>query len=253
MSGHSKWATTKHRKAAQDKKRSALFSKLSRNITVAAKVGGDPNPENNASLAAAVEKAKANSLPKDKIKQAIDKAFGAGKDAANYEEVVYEGYGPCGVAVYCEALTDNRNRTAADVRSAFTHAGGNLGTSGSVSFQFERKGQIIIDKESCKDEDELMLAVADAGGDDYEDGEDVWIVTTAANSCMNVKKELENAGINVKGAEIVMEPSTPTEVSVNDAKKVIRLIDKLEELEDLQNVFHTMDMTDEILQALEDD
>ena len=253
MSGHSKWATTKHRKAAQDKKRSALFSKLSRNITVAAKVGGDPNPENNASLAAAVEKAKANSLPKDKIKQAIDKAFGAGKDAANYEEVVYEGYGPCGVAVYCEALTDNRNRTAADVRSAFTHAGGNLVTSGSVSFQFERKGQIIIDKESCKDEDELMLAVADAGGDDYEDGEDVWIVTTAANSCMNVKKELENAGINVKGAEIVMEPSTPTEVSVNDAKKVIRLIDKLEELEDLQNVFHTMDMTDEILQALEDD
>ena len=136
-------------------------------------MGGDPNPENNASLAAAVEKAKANSLPKDKIKQAIDKAFGAGKDAANYEEVVYEGYGPCGVAVYCEALTDNRNRTAADVRSAFTHAGGNLGTSGSVSFQFERKGQIIIDKESCKDEDELMLAVADAGGDDYEDGEDV--------------------------------------------------------------------------------
>jgi YebC/PmpR family DNA-binding regulatory protein len=253
MSGHSKWATTKHRKAAQDKKRSALFSKLSRNITVAAKVGGDPNPENNASLAAAVEKAKANSLPKDKIKQAIDKAFGAGKDAANYEEVVYEGYGPCGVAVYCEALTDNRNRTAADVRSAFTHAGGNLGTSGSVSFQFERKGQIIIDKESCKDEDELMLAVADAGGDDYEDGEDVWIVTTAANSCMNVKKELENAGINVKGTDIVMEPSTPTEVSVNDAKKVIRLIDKLEELEDLQNVFHTMDMTDEILQALEDD
>ncbi len=253
MSGHSKWATTKHRKAAQDKKRSALFSKLSRNITVAAKVGGDPNPENNASLAAAVEKAKANSLPKDKIKQAIDKAFGAGKDAANYEEVVYEGYGPCGVAVYCEALTDNRNRTAADVRSAFTHAGGNLGTSGSVSFQFERKGQIIIDKESCKDEDELMLAVADAGGDDYEDGEDVWIVTTAANSCMNVKKELENSGINVKGTDIVMEPSTPTEVSVNDAKKVIRLIDKLEELEDLQNVFHTMDMTDEILQALEDD
>ena len=120
MSGHSKWATTKHRKAAQDAKRSALFSKLSRNITVAAKEGGDPNPDNNASLAAAIDKAKSYSLPKDKIKTAIDKAFGTGKDAANYESVVYEGYGPAGVAVYCEALTDNRNRTAADVRSAFS-------------------------------------------------------------------------------------------------------------------------------------
>ena len=139
MSGHSKWATTKHRKAAQDAKRSALFSKLSRNITVAAKEGGDPNPDNNASLAAAIEKAKGYSLPKDKIKVAIDKAFGSGKDSANYETVVYEGYGPAGVAVLCEALTDNRNRTAADVRAAFSHAGGNLGTSGSVAFQFERK------------------------------------------------------------------------------------------------------------------
>ena len=147
MSGHSKWATTKHRKAAQDAKRSALFSKLSRNITVAAKEGGDPNPDNNASLAAAIEKAKGYSLPKDKIKTAIDKAFGSGKDAANYETVVYEGYGPAGVAVYCEALTDNRNRTAADVRSAFSHAGGSLGTSGSVAFQFERKGQIVVPKQ----------------------------------------------------------------------------------------------------------
>ena len=146
MSGHSKWATTKHRKAAQDAKRSALFSKLSRNITVAAKEGGDPNPDNNASLAAAIEKAKGYSLPKDKIKVAIDKAFGSGKDSANYETVVYEGYGPAGVAVLCEALTDNRNRTAADVRAAFSHAGGNLGTSGSVAFQFERKGQIMVPK-----------------------------------------------------------------------------------------------------------
>ena len=186
MSGHSKWATTKHRKAAQDAKRSALFSKLSRNITVAAKEGGDPNPDNNASLAAAIEKAKGYSLPKDKIKVAIDKAFGSGKDSANYETVVYEGYGPAGVAVLCEALTDNRNRTAADVRAAFSHAGGNLGTSGSVAFQFERKGQIMVPKEvetgdkknpvkpngAAADEEEFMLAVAEAGGDDYEDAED---------------------------------------------------------------------------------
>ena len=184
MSGHSKWATTKHRKGAQDAKRSALFSKLSRNITVAARLGGDPLPENNASLAAAVAKAKAQSMPKDKIKSAIDKAFGSGADAAVYENIVYEGYGPAGVAVYVDCLTDNRNRTAADVRSAFSHAGGNLGTSGSVAFQFERKGQIVVAKEildenakketmiangAAGDEDEFMMAIAEAGGEDYED------------------------------------------------------------------------------------
>jgi len=179
VSGHSKWATTKHRKAAQDKKRSALFSKLSRQITVAAKTGGDPNPENNASLAAAIEKAKGYSLPKDKIQTAIDKAFSAGADAANYEEVVYEGYGPAGIAIYVESLTDNRNRTAADVRSAFTRAGGNLGATGSVAFQFERKGQIAVDKTAAPDEEELLLLVADAGGEDIEEGEEAWIVYTA--------------------------------------------------------------------------
>jgi YebC/PmpR family DNA-binding regulatory protein len=267
MSGHSKWATTKHRKAAQDAKRSALFSKLSRNITVAAKEGGDPNPENNASLAAAIEKAKGYSLPKDKIKTAIDKAFGSGKDAANYETVQYEGYGPAGVAIFCEALTDNRNRTAADVRSAFTHAGGSLGTSGSVSFQFERKGQIMVAKEietgdkknpigpngAAADEDEFMMAVAEAGGDDYEDADEEWIVYTSPSDLMSVKKAIEEQGVQVKGAELTMIPSTPTEVSVADAKKVMRLIDRLEELEDLQNVYHTMDITDEIAEALEEE
>ena len=220
MSGHSKWATTKHRKAAQDAKRSALFSKLSRNITVAAKEGGDPNPDNNASLAAAIEKAKGYSLPKDKIKVAIDKAFGSGKDSANYETVVYEGYGPAGVAVLCEALTDNRNRTAADVRAAFSHAGGNLGTSGSVAFQFERKGQIMVPKEV-------------ETGDDYEDAEDEWIVYTSPTDLMAVKKALEEADVVTKGAEMTMVPTTPATVSVSDAKKVMRLVDRLEELEDL--------------------
>ncbi|MBQ9067717.1 MAG: YebC/PmpR family DNA-binding transcriptional regulator, partial [Eggerthellaceae bacterium] len=222
MSGHSKWATTKHRKAAQDAKRSALFGKLSRNITVAAKEGGDPNPENNASLAAAVEKAKANSLPKDKIKAAIDKAFGSGKDAANYETVIYEGYGPAGIAIYCEALTDNRNRTAADVRAAFTHHGGNLGTSGSVAFQFERKGQVIVSKEietddkknpvkpngAAADEDEFMMAAMEAGADDIEDAEEEWVVWTSPTDLMAVKKALEEAGIETKGAEFTMEPTT---------------------------------------------
>ncbi len=247
MSGHSKWATTKHRKAAQDAKRSALFSKLSRNITVAAKEGGDPNPDNNASLAAAIDKAKSYSLPKDKIKTAIDKAFGTGKDAANYESVIY------------------RNRTAADVRSAFSHANGNLGTSGSVAFQFERKGQIFIEKEieggkkegmiangAAGDEDEFMMVVAEAGGDDYEDADEEWIVYTAPNDLMAVKKAIEEQGVATKGAEFIMEPTTPTQVSVSDAKKVMRLIDKLEELEDLQNVYHTMEITDEIAAALDE-
>lgn len=253
MSGHSKWATTKHRKAAQDAKRSALFSKLSRNITVAAKEGGDPNPDNNAALAAAIEKAKGYSLPKDKIKVAIDKAFGSGKDAANYETVIYEGYGPCGVAIYCEALTDNRNRTAAAVRAAFTHHNGNLGTSGSVAFQFERKGQIMVEKDQCPDEDELMMAVADAGGDDYEDADTKWIVYTAPTDLMAVKKALEAGGIGTKGAELIMEPTTPTTLSVADAKKAMRLIDRLEELEDLQNVYHSLDITEEIAAALDEE
>lgn len=267
MSGHSKWATTKHRKGAQDAKRSALFSKLSRNITVAARLGNDPNPDNNASLAAAVAKAKAQSMPKDKIKSAIDKAFGAGADAAVYENIVYEGYGPAGVAVYVECLTDNRNRTAADVRSAFSHSGGSLGTTGSVAFQFERKGQIVVAKEivdpndkkenlmangAAGDEDEFMMAVAEAGGLDYEDAEDEWIVYTAPTDLMAVKKGLEGQGIEVKGAELTMEATTPAAVSVSDAKKVMRLVDKLEELEDLQNVYHTMDITDEIAEALDE-
>jgi YebC/PmpR family DNA-binding regulatory protein len=252
MSGHSKWATTKHRKAAQDKKRSALFSKLSRNITVAAKEGGDPNPDNNASLAAAVAKAKSYSLPKDKIDTAIKKAFGSGSDSAIYETVIYEGYGPAGVAVYVEALTDNRNRTAADVRAAFSHTGGNLGTTGSVAFQFERKGQITLDKAQMADEDEFMLAVAEAGGDDYEDAEDEWIVFTGPTELAAVRDELTAQGLEIKGYELIMEPTTPTEVDVTQAKKVMRLVDKLEELEDLQNVYHSMDITDEIAAALDE-
>ncbi|MFR1166651.1 MAG: YebC/PmpR family DNA-binding transcriptional regulator [Adlercreutzia equolifaciens] len=208
MSGHSKWATTKHRKAAQDAKRSALFSKLARNITVAAKEGGDPNPDNNASLAAAIEKAKGYSMPKDKIKTAIDKAFGSGKDAANYETVVYEGYGPAGVAVLCEALTDNRNRTAADVRAAFSHSGGNLGTSGSVAFQFDRKGQIMVSKEVETGDKKNPIGEqrrCRRGGVHARRGRGrrrrlrgrrrEWIVYTAPGDLMAVVKELEAQGI----------------------------------------------------------
>jgi YebC/PmpR family DNA-binding regulatory protein len=251
VSGHSKWATTKHRKAAQDKKRSALFSKLSRIITVAAKTGGDPNPENNATLAAAIAKAKSYSLPKDKIQAAIDKAFGAGADAAQFEEVVYEGYGPAGVAIYVEALTDNRNRTAADVRSAFTRAGGNLGATGSVAFQFERTGQITLEHGDALSEDEMLLLVAEAGGEDFEATEDEVLVYTAPGDVAAVARALEVAGAPVRGSELVMEPVNTTVVSVADAQKVLRLIDRLEELDDIQNVFHSMELTDEIAAALD--
>ena len=252
MSGHSKWATTKHRKGAVDAKRSALFSKLTRIITVAAKTGGDPNPENNASLAAAIAKAKSYSLPKDKIETAIAKAFAAGAEGANFDEVIYEGYGPAGIALYVESLTDNRNRTAADVRAAFTRAGGNLGATGSVAFQFERKGQILIEKVAAADEDELMLLVADAGGEDLEDGDEEWIVYTAPGDLMAVSKALEAAGVAVKGSELVMEATNPSAITAEDAKKVMRLVDRLEESDDIQNVYHTMDITEEIAAALDE-
>ncbi|MDR1412428.1 MAG: YebC/PmpR family DNA-binding transcriptional regulator [Actinomycetes bacterium] len=251
MSGHSKWATTKHRKAAQDKKRSALFSKLTKVIFVAAK-GGDPNPENNAALAAAIAKAKSYSLPKDKIDAAIAKATGAGSDGSVWAEVVYEGYGPAGVAIYVETLTDNRNRTAADVRSSFTKHGGNLGTTGSVAFQFERKGEIIVEMPDDFDEDEFMLTVAEAGGEDYELGGEEIIVTTAPTEAMAVKTALEGAGVSVRGADLVMEPVNPQPLDTGDAKKVMRLVDRLEELDDVQNVYHTMDLTDEQLAELDE-
>ncbi len=179
--------------------------------------------------------------------------------------MTYEGYGPAGVAVYVECLTDNRNRTAADVRSAFSHAGGNLGTSGSVAFQFERKGSIAVDKvikseekkvadrENAVDEDEFMMAVAEAGGDDYEDAGEQWIVWTAYDKMQDVQKALEAQGIEVKGSELTMVPTTPTQVTVADAKKVQRLVARLDELEDVQNVYNTMEMTDEIVAALDEE
>ena len=204
-------------------------------------------------------------MPKDKIDAAIKKAFGSGSDTANYSEITYEGYGPAGVAVYVDCLTDNKNRTAADVRSAFSHAGGSLGTTGSVAFQFERKGSIAVekvihsddkkvaDRENAVDEDEFMMAVAEAEGEDYDDNGDEWIVWTAYDKMQDVHKALEAQGIEVKGSELTMVPTTPTAVSVSDAKKVQRLIDRLEELDDVQNVYHTMEMTDEIAAALEEE
>ena len=246
MSGHSKWATTKHRKAAQDAKRSALFSKLSRNITVAAKEGGDPNPDNNASLAAAIEKAKGYSLPKDKIKTAIDKAFGSGKDAANYETVVYEGYGPCGVAILCEALTDNRNRTAANMRHYFDKFGGNLGQMGCVSFMFTQKGVIVVDLED-KDPDELMMDALDAGADDFDAGEDAAEVTTSPESFTAVCEALEQKGYTFISADVAMVPSTTT--TLTDPDQLVqmgKLLDALDDDDDVQNAWHSLENEEDL-------
>jgi YebC/PmpR family DNA-binding regulatory protein len=224
---------------------------LSRNIFVAAK-GGDANPDNNAALAAAIAKAKSYSLPKDKIDTAIAKAHASGADGATWAEVVYEGYGSDGVALYVETLTDNRNRTASDIRAAFTRAGGNLGTSGSVAFQFDCKGEITIDKDDGFDEDELMLLVADAGGEDMVIDDEGVLVVTEPSAVVAVKKALKDAGARVRGAELVMNPVNAQTVGDDTAKKVMRLIDKLEELDDVQNVYHTMDLTVSQIAALDE-
>ena len=240
MSGHSKWATTKHRKGAQDAKRSALFSKLSRNITVAARLGNDPNPENNASLAAAVDKAKAQSMPKDKIKSAIDKAFGAGADAAVYESISYEGYGPAGVAVYVECLTDNRNRTAANMRHYFDKFGKGMGAQGCVSWSFDRKGVIVIDNEEGElDEDTVMMDALDAGAEDMQADGPVFEITTDPDSFNDVVKALEEKGYTFESAEIEMVPQNYIVMtSEDDVRSMTKLLDMLEDNEDVQNVWH---------------
>lgn len=240
MSGHSKWATTKHRKAAQDAKRSALFSKLARNITVAAKEGGDPNPDNNASLAAAIEKAKGYSMPKDKIKTAIDKAFGSGKDAASYETVVYEGYGPAGVAVLCEALTDNRNRTAPEVRHLFDKYGGNMGATGCVSWSFDRKGVIVIDNEDGDlDEETVMMDALDCGAADFEADGDIFEITTEPDNFNTVTAALEARGYVFAEAAIEMVPQNYIKLtSEDDIKNMTKMIDLMEDNDDVQNVWH---------------
>ena len=251
MAGHSKWATTKHRKAAQDKKRSALFSKLSRGIASAARNGGSGDPANNAALAAAIAKAKSYSLPKDKIEAAIAKGVG-GSEGDEYEEVVYEGYAPAGVALYVEALTDNRNRTAADVRSAFARAGGNLAASGAVAFQFERKGEIAVGKADVVDEEELLLAAMDAGGEDMDDDGDRYTIVTDPVEMLAVAAKLEEAGIVPAGSQLVMRPANLVALGVDDAKKAIRLIEAVEDLDDVQEVYHNLDLTEEVLAALDE-
>jgi YebC/PmpR family DNA-binding regulatory protein len=249
MSGHSKWSSIKHKKGAADAKRGKLFSKLSRAIIVAAKEGGG-DPANNLALQNAIEKARSYSMPKDNIDRAIAKGTGEGQDGSSFETVVYEGYGPEGVAVIVEALTDNRNRTASDVRHAFTKHGGSLGATGAVAWQFERRGVVIVPAANV-DEDELFLAAADAGAEDLEQDGDVFQVTSAPDALAAVRQAIEDAGFTIDSAELMMVPKTT--VSVEDeakARQVMRLIDTLEDNDDVQEVFANFDIPERVLEAV---
>jgi YebC/PmpR family DNA-binding regulatory protein len=249
MSGHSKWSSIKHKKGAADKKRGQLFSKLARALIVAAREGG-PDPSGNLALQNAIEKAKSYSMPKDNIERAIARGSGADADANAYEVVVYEGYGAGGVAILIEALTDNRNRTASDVRAAFGKHDGNLGASGAVAWQFERRGVVLVDAEGV-DEDELTLAAADGGADDVELDGSTFQVTSAPESLMGVREAVEAAGFTVENAELTMVPKTTVEVAdESTAKKILRLIDALEENDDVQDVYSNFDIPERVLETV---
>jgi YebC/PmpR family DNA-binding regulatory protein len=249
LSGHSKWSSIKHKKGAADAKRGQLFSKLSRAIIVAAKEGGG-DPANNLALQNAIEKAKSYSMPRDNIDRAIAKGSGADADADAFETIVYEGYGPEGIAVIVEALTDNRNRTAADVRHVFAKHGGNLGTAGAVAWQFDRRGVVVVSAEGV-DEDELFLAAADGGADDIERDGSVFQITSAPEQLAAVRAGVEEARFTVDSAELQLVPKTT--VAVDDgtkARQVMRLIDALEENDDVQDVYANFDIPEQVLEAV---
>jgi YebC/PmpR family DNA-binding regulatory protein len=249
MSGHSKWSSIKHKKGAADKKRGQLFSKLARALIVAAREGG-PDPSGNLALQNAIEKAKSYSMPKDNIERAIARGSGADADANAYEVVVYEGYGAGGVAILVEALTDNRNRTASDVRAAFGKHDGNLGASGAVAWQFERRGVVLVDEEGV-DEDELTLAAAEGGADDVELDGSTFQITSAPESLSGVREAVEAAGLGVENAELTMVPKTTVEVAdESTAKKIVRLIDALEENDDVQDVSANFDIPERVLEGV---
>ena len=249
MSGHSKWSSIKHKKGAADAKRGQLFSKLSKAIIVAAKQGGG-DPMNNLSLQNAIEKAKSYSMPRDNIDRAIAKGSGADADADAFESITYEGYGPEGVAVIVEALTDNKNRTAADVRHLFAKHGGNLATDGSVSWQFERRGVVVVAAEGV-DEDELFMAAADGGADDIELDGSVFQITSAPEQFAAVRGAVESAGFTVESSELMLVPKTT--IAVDDeakARQVMRLVDALEENDDVQDVYANFDIPERVLEAV---
>ncbi len=246
MAGHSKWANIQHRKGKQDAARSKLFSKLAKEITVAAKLG-DPDPDKNARLRLAVKEAKSNSMPKDVIDRAIKKSQAG--DADTYEEIRYEGYAPGGIAVIVEAMTDNRNRTASNVRSYFTKAGGNLGETGSVSFMFDRVGEIVY-KASAGDADTVMMAALDAGADDVESDEDGHWIYCADTALGEVSAALEASLGESETAKLIWKPQSRTALDLDGAQKLMKLLDLLEDDDDVQSVTGNYDIPDDVAAAL---
>ncbi len=250
MSGHSKWATTKHKKAAIDAKRAKLFAKLIKNIEVASRLGG-PDIDGNPSLYDAVQKGKKASLPSDNIDRAIKRGAGIGGEAIEYLNIMYEGYGPNGVALLIECLTDNKNRAAAEVRLAMTRNGGTMADPGSVSYQFSRKGVIVVAKAAGVTEDSILEAVLDVGVEDLEDRGEQFVVTTDASAMVAVRTALQNSDLDYESADAEFVSSLPLQVDVDTARKVIDLIDALEDLDDVQNVYSNFDLSAEVLAQLE--
>jgi YebC/PmpR family DNA-binding regulatory protein len=248
MSGHSKWASIKHKKAATDAKRGQLFTKLARAITVAAREGGG-DPDSNFTLAAAVEKAKGYSMPKDNIQRAIDRGTGAGGGDEQIERVVYEGYGPGGAAVLVDTLTDNRNRTGSEVRNIFDKAGGNLGEPGSVAWQFEKKGLILVDAGRYGEED--MLVAIDAGADDVSEDGDVLRVMAPPAGLTAVRSALEQAGVEIQASELAMEPNAVVEVSGEaEARALLRMMEALDDHDDVEAVHANFDIPEALIEQV---
>jgi len=249
MSGHSKWHSIKHKKAKEDAKRGNIFGKLSRNIMVAAKEGGSGDPDNNIALANAIAKAKEYNMPQDNIERAIKRGTGE-IEGVNYERILYEGYGPGGIAIMVEIMTENKNRTAADIRNIFSRNNGNLGESGCVGWLFERKGVIIIDKSKVKDEEEFMLDVIDAGAEDIEEEDDFYEIKVLPSEFMKVKENLEKNDLEIKSGEIAFVPKSTVKLSREDAAKALRLINYLDEHDDVQNVYSNIEISEDILSEI---
>ena len=252
MSGHSKWATTKHKKAVIDGRRAKLFAKLIKNIEVAARLGG-PDLDGNPTLYDAVQKGRKSSLPNDNIERAIKRGSGVGADAVEYQTIMYEGYGPNGVAILIECLTDNKNRAAAEVRLAVSRNGGTMADPGSVSYQFGRKGVIVVAKTEGTDEDSILEAVLEVGIDDLEDRGEQFVITTDPSAMVAVRTALQDAGIDYESADVEFVSSMLVQTDVDTARKVIKLIDALEDSDDVQNVYSNFDMSAEVMAELEND
>ncbi|MDR1428028.1 MAG: YebC/PmpR family DNA-binding transcriptional regulator [Bifidobacteriaceae bacterium] len=250
MSGHSKWATTKHKKAAIDAKRGQLFAKLIKNIEVAARTGGG-DPAANPTLYDAIQKAKKSSVPNDNIDRAVKRGSGQEAGGAEYQSITYEGYGPGGVAILVECLTDNRNRAASDVRVALTRNGGTLADPGSVSYMFSRKGVIVVPAQDGVDEDTVLMAVLDAGAEEVNPLDGGFEVVTEPSELVPARRALQGEGIDYDSADVDFVPSVQVEVGVEGAKKILRLIDALEDLDDVQNVYANFDASDEVMAAAE--